>query len=387
MTTEIFNIKKNHIFSFTNLFIKNNLSTEQKQLVKKAQLFLDTNNYLAVFKMISQGYIPSKRQEQILKKHVNRALAHGYSNMYDVEKYLKTGLTLSFENVIQILCKQNSNLRYAFARLYKQDKKFITLQDPYGEEEPNYLPLLTQEIYNIINQQDFSIYLSKLFTNDILHIPYSSTKKNHYEYVIKKYSSIIRTDIQLLFQYISFEDFLIINKKIQRSDIENDYKNIFTNIFNEIYKDDINNILNETKINYTTEMVNNLTVNNIKQGHYDIKDLPVEALDLIKSIEETYQKIQNMQTKLSENMLMKDRIDSLNILLEKRIPEVLGKYLTIDPSYRTTLMSIQGKNAEQLMIESLNNIAQSFIVIFEEINQQSVDSLSVTNRYTQALNQ
>lgn len=40
------------------------------------------------------------------------------------------------------------------------------------------------------------------------------------------------------------------------------------------------------------------------------------------------------------------------IIYLKRIPEILEKYLSIDAEYRLTLRNTEGKNAEELMLES-----------------------------------
>jgi hypothetical protein len=107
--------------------------------------------------------------------------------------------------------------------------------------------------------------------------------------------------------------------------------------------------------------------------------LPKNALDLIKDIEDIYKKIR------ANNFEDIDKLNTLNILLEKRVPEVLSKYLKVDPEYRTTLKSSQGKNAQDLMIDSLNNIKDNFESVYQEINQNTVNSLSATNRYTKTL--
>lgn len=386
-TTELI---KDYTFSFFGLFTKNSLNYEKKLIVKRAQLFLDSNNYEAYLRMVNEGYQPTKKQKKLLNSHINELLFDNFSetnvylNFKKIEKYLEFGLKLTYENIAYLIRNTNTYLQFCFPYflLYENAQLYVNVDETTRED----FPLLSQETKDIINQDNFSTFLGNLFKEKLTK-PYKCIDNEYYEEFINEFFTVISVKPELLFKNISFEQFLKINKKLQQKKITRTKKRILNEVIDKLYKKDMDNLLNETKISYTSERVVDITISNIKNENYNMSDLPENAISIIKSIEEVYKKVKQLYAKLlNENPYNNlEDVNQLDILLEKRIPEVLSKYLTIDPSYRTSLMSIQGKNAEQLMIEALENIHKSFITVFENLNQQSVNSLSVTNRYTKEL--
>lgn len=108
-------------------------------------------------------------------------------------------------------------------------------------------------------------------------------------------------------------------------------------------------------------------------------ELPISVQPLLKDINNKYN--------LMQDNIISAQLIEINNLYENRLPEILKKFLVIDKEYRTELKNIQGKNAEQLMVESLNNIVDIFDKKLEEVNQERLSDLSVTQRYTQSIKQ
>lgn len=108
-------------------------------------------------------------------------------------------------------------------------------------------------------------------------------------------------------------------------------------------------------------------------------ELPIKAKEIIKNINEKYALL-NSQTNLSEE----DNLEVTN-LYENRLPQIVKKFLVIDQEYRTELKNVEGKNAEQLMIESLDNIYHIIEDKVEKINIERLSELSVAKRYTSAV--
>lgn len=108
-----------------------------------------------------------------------------------------------------------------------------------------------------------------------------------------------------------------------------------------------------------------------------IEDLPSSAQKLIAQINNHYENTQQNIQRVSES----EALDIQN-MTQKRVPEILHKYLNIDEEYRHTLFNVQGKNAETLMIESLENIEHILDNVVKNINQSKIQDLSVTQRYT-----
>ncbi len=77
---------------------------------------------------------------------------------------------------------------------------------------------------------------------------------------------------------------------------------------------------------------------------------------------------------------------NLNNLWNKRLPEIIGKFLSIDTDYRTSLKNIEGKNAQELMMESLGSIKNNIKQLTLESENKKLNELSVTNRYVKNIN-
>lgn len=105
-----------------------------------------------------------------------------------------------------------------------------------------------------------------------------------------------------------------------------------------------------------------------------IENLPNEAIKIIEEIK-------RRSAELSKKEINEETKEMINFLWKDKLPEIIKKYLNIDNEYREKLKSVQGKNAQQLMIESLNVIKESLEHIEQDINEENLKDLSVQNRY------
>lgn len=108
--------------------------------------------------------------------------------------------------------------------------------------------------------------------------------------------------------------------------------------------------------------------------------LPIKAKNIINSIHSSYSYI-------SKNMHNVSQCDSMNIenIIVKRIPEVITKYLDLSDSSRDTRKNIDGKTPTDLLILSLNNFYQILSHIVDNIEEEKINSLSATERYTETI--
>lgn len=374
-------------------------SDPNSEITKQAQFFLDTNNYDSYVTMLSQGYIPNVKQQELMDEFVNSILSGPltrenikdepatsrihYEEYYNerhkrLEKYLNNGLKLSYDNAVRFL-HNNTTESYSSKGALHGNEKFLTEPDYTLKSKYMEFPELTKQLRDIISQSEFSDYFLSEFKKSL----YKKTTKDKRDlrpmYIILRHIEVLTYAPEILFKNTNFDDLTVIIKKLSYPGIGSHNSQILNNIVNNLYKTDVKRIFTETKSAYPSQLVENLTLNNIRNEEHNIKELPKSALDLVITIEDLYKKIKS--TKYEDS----DKLHTLNNLLEKRVPEVLSKYLKVDPEYRLTLKSSQGKNAEDLMIDSLINIKDSFINVVEEINQNTVNSLSATNRYTKTL--
>ena len=102
--------------------------------------------------------------------------------------------------------------------------------------------------------------------------------------------------------------------------------------------------------------------------------LPKEALEKINDIRE-------ISSALYEKELNEETKEIVGFLWQDKLPEILKKYLNIDNQYRENLKNIQGKNAKELMMESLSIIKESLQHTEKDINEENLKNLSIHTRY------
>ena len=116
------------------------------------------------------------------------------------------------------------------------------------------------------------------------------------------------------------------------------------------------------------------------------------SIDLKTMLSELPKVGQNLYLKINE---IKFSVDDIKILesnhkyeyefIEKRMLESIIKYISVDSEYRNTLKSSTGKTAEELLIETLENILMTKDELKLLINQQKLTDLSITRRYTDSI--
>lgn len=392
-------------FSLINLkgLLNKNKIDPKEQIIKMADDLLSSGNIKAYFGMAIQGYTPTSSQQKIVDDFIHSIFSKPCNDPYEYQSYqqelylyieeqLAKGYKLNNKNLISFLLDHKDPEQYKQSGGIIKSEEFFTNPDYIltvkfnmgsGQTSNHPLPLITQQLRSIMANDTISQDLFKDFKDFLKtkHTDYHSNKLNTYVIAMGKYSVIFEYAPQLLFKNVPSDEFMQISKKFKNKGIYGHQVALFSNAYNTVYVEHLNKIFAETKLNYSSDLIKTLTLENIKTQLTIDKDIPKNALTIIKDVEDIYRKIKQHTTVDNHT----DEITQLELILEKRIPEVLTKFLTIDPSYRTSLVSSQGKNAEQLMLESLDNLKQSFHSVYENINQNSVNSLSATNRYTNSI--
>lgn len=122
---------------------------------------------------------------------------------------------------------------------------------------------------------------------------------------------------------------------------------------------------------------------NIKLGN--AINLDNIILDSPKIIQDLYKSIKEISFTDEDRKLLESNFKYDLELVENKLPEALIKYVGVDKEYRNTLKSVSGKTAEELLIETLENILITKKDLKVAINQQKLSDLSVTRRYTETL--
>lgn len=139
-------------------------------------------------------------------------------------------------------------------------------------------------------------------------------------------------------------------------------------------------IIKQTKILSRDVILEKKVNDSISNHHITINnELPKDAKDIIQNINDKYNVLSS-----DKNLNEEDKLELKN-LYENRLPQIVKKFLVIDKEYRTELKNVEGKNAEQLMVESLDNIYHVLNNKLENINVERLSDLSATKRYTNAI--
>lgn len=122
----------------------------------------------------------------------------------------------------------------------------------------------------------------------------------------------------------------------------------------------------------------NLQLGNSMELEHIVLDLPEIAQNLYKSIKEI---------KFSENdiKILESYHNYEYEIVDKRMPEAIMKYVSVESKYRNTLKNTDGKTAENLLIETLENILITKKDLNLAINEAKLSDLSVTRRYTDSI--
>ena len=127
-----------------------------------------------------------------------------------------------------------------------------------------------------------------------------------------------------------------------------------------------------------TKIYNKITINtDIQMTKSDIINeitlaTGVQKKDVTAVVEGFMETIKTSLLEKKENHELDD--------LYKELPNVLNKFISIHPDYRTSLRNVEGKNPEELMQESLNNIERKLNEYLEDINLDKVSDLSIAQR-------
>lgn len=358
------------------------LEKKQMYLQEMFQDFLGTKNYDLIMEMIKNGYqMPKDQKEELYYTHINFLLSDfsdTISNKWiELEKWIGLGLDVSDKTKEGFFYRRIVSpdmTKYDIDFFLTKNESIVCPQYDDGKQIQGNVacPLLTESLRNFMQQNEQKIF-NKVFKDlsENLCTTYSNDKK-----LIKQLSTVLKGDNRdCLLRDVPIKDFLDVIQKA-KSNFSDEQEKLFKDVLKDYYASTLNNLIVDTKKVYGAEYLSNLTMERITKDSHNVvaKELPKEVSYLLESITELYGKISDRATPEE-----KFNVDNL---FEKRIPEILKKYVTIDPEYRTTLLNSNGKNAQELMMDSLENIKSHFTSTWEQINQAELISLSATNRYT-----
>lgn len=394
------NIKEPENINIIKNIHKNN--EKQMSLFKKLGSYVET--------MISFTYMNSK--ERTSQKTINTLIDNGMlGNVLQIisDGYiLKGNLATKFEEKMYELIhteKEGLNLLEKLLREEVQiEPKFLIELSLHKEGHKAYeeiigykfevqYPNIAEKITTCLKNEDFkrSLFIywqNQLNTsvNILLNKKNNSNYEHHYDKIT--YYNMYNNNLKTIFSGASLEESLeSINQILKYSkdivNFESSLKGKKAEIFKAKYelKAMVAPILNHVASDLIT-----LTTERKTQ-----KKKIVDAIMVDKSLPESAEKIVNKinmyYMKMKDNAYIMDEIEKNDMenIMNKRLVETLDTYWSIDKKCRNTMKNIQGKTAEELLLQSLNNIREVLLKMIENINENKLRSLSINQRHTETI--
>ena len=365
----------------------NTARSYDKRLYDEVNSMIDYESYKKLPSILHDGYKPTNKQRAHINKYINKRLDYsGTKELLFVEKHLNLGFTLDNITKEKYLYKMLIN-----DKIYNVDNLF-SLDRISETNEPLIITHYTwdKECKELLDKQDVKLeaftntlkeYIqSSDFYNTQLHnlVKAKSKNKKHYLYtdpykhLINIFTNENREVVLKNMPYEKFMKFVDKLKVIYPSYEANVLMSEIKKIIDEYYKNGAENTTVKSAI-IKTPVKSVQVKHEVKQiEHIALENLPEISKNIIKDINELYSNIK------------KNNAEDFDVdnLFEKRLPEVLDKYFKIAEKYRDNLKNNEGNTAQDLLIESLENIRSNFDKKWENINMQALSSLSATNKYT-----
>ena len=416
------------IFSF---FTKNEKNKESRanyadydRISKQISELINNNMLPLVFDYLGSGYKLDEIQTKNLYKQLDEM---HYSNRVD---FFSTCIKKDIKLSDDLLINYFSDFGYAktrydiFLKDYQQTNDKKTGKVPLRQVQDNTIESFFIDM-NEISKDVKDQYSPSAFVEYTLErLPYLNLDLLYDKWVenLNKYYDIIKSPLKLEFKVgetkffksamddmitpiQNYGDYILKDKSMSEilsfvTKIDHMYKNVNDNqrcrhvsirdglhnisyLLKEIpekyFQSQIENDKKQISILYSDDQFNQLIIEeNIKfNQNNDIKSLPQKAKDILDNIKNDYLKLNKLLGDLDEEE--KFTVDNL---WNKRIPEIINKYLRADPEFRSNMKNTNGQSIEDLMIDSLNNIHDKLNEINMNHSQNVLHDMSAINRYT-----
>lgn len=385
-----------------------------QELDKQINMLLQAGLYDAYFQACERGYQPKAHQEQQINQVIVDLVQRG--EFIQIEHYLEQGLQLNEQLVYQIITDK------AF-----QDQ--ITPRD-YGffkQQEKNFqilaLPLFSERLREILFSSSFRDFLTKKWfdsfermvalakaanSNDEIK-DFTDTKQHEFTRLMLRHVFLPMEMHAHLYQVqpSQFEQYLklmeqwnlssrgaikILSYARQKRELSQtkrfetfkevaqsiEEKTAFLKQLSEtFFKKNVNELLDQTQALNLDKRLQKAVQNTGKNLYQEMSfsQLPEAATEIIERIHQQYEKLAQSGVNDIE----------LERLVTQQVPKVLTKFLRIDDEYRQSLKNEQGYTPEQIMLQTLHNIAQKFEEKMLTEQEGHFHDLNALKRYSQKI--
>ena len=376
---------------------------------EQADSLLGAKLYDLYFAMIDSGYAPTQSQKNNLDYYINDLICvtDQGDNLALINNYIKLGYKLSPNNAYELISDSNFQKKYFNQDFFNQNYNFNNVSPAHN--------LLISHLRSMIFSEEFTTFASERFLNSFSNNLYFGKSFYHQtsKYDINNYPfmphsifnvpKFIEEIPHIILPKINSQEFINFIAKMNETKryidefftnpllkkgapyVKNldtfydDTLHILNTTLREYYSQDLNKMLHQTKVVYSKHYLVEQAIKKtqLAVADYKVTALPNSTQNIINSIQAVYNSLENHRNDLND-----EQIFLIDNLFEKRIPEVLQKYFSIDQEYRNTMKTSQGKNAQELMDDSLGNFKNKLSEILEAVNANKLSDLNVSQRYS-----
>ena len=208
---------------------------------------------------------------------------------------------------------------------------------------------------------------------------YPGIEVNHqWIHVLQKYPSIIfqnQNNQEVFHWVVEIANLYSYEKNARLNNFSINYLEDFSQAIAELKKYSLS--LGKKNIQFDVQKYKNGIENKMAENIQSFKIENTISSDIQKKLDQ----LNTLYIEMNQEELNEEQRFQMKNLFEKKIPETIEKYLSIDPEYRKELKNFKGQNAEEIMLSSLEEIMTKFIEVKKEKNENNLQDLTVKQHY------
>lgn len=374
---------KEKIYQFFEKKEDNPLLRAQKALEKEVDELVKLESFNIVGDMIKQGYCLTQKQRKIIENKYSELIKD--NSLKEIATFITWGIPLMPKNIHALFFNLAFQTHCTPYLEYHEAKSHLSAMElsihyfkrtDYSQkvwDNNNGINTILTPIYEYMDNEENK---KSLYHNWRILIV-QATKKNWYKqdtlllnpYLIFKYSVIAHLPIKE-YSALTRDIKLMSNSSFATTIIKELENNMGGN-----YQPAVHNLLKKTQEAYGNPSDSLPPKSSITASYKD--KLPPNIETILHRIDDLYHQMKKEERAYS--------IEEVEILVAKRIPEIINKYLGIKSNLREKLKNRENKNAKDLLLESITNIEQRLEEIYQDGQEEKLRSLTVSQKYTKKL--
>lgn len=363
------------------------IEKSQKEIKEKVDFFIINNMLDMVVEYRSTGYVLTGPQNKKFKEKYDNLSSH--EKLAIINNAINNGLNVAPSVLLESFSAFAKNISNEFNSydLFVRKSNRKPLQDIFSQYEKNLEnnTMMQTSLYDdMTKKMNRFILRAKLSSISSLY----QKKNNDVNQLAVNLGEELDLWIRLALKHASLEQKTTMMTKCEKmistygkamyrfapiyEHLKKDYQKV---INDETTKDKENIKLLYSNTNLETLMKDKGFLDNKK----NLQQLPLETREILDNLTKNY-------------IFLTTNIESLDIenkfklenLWERRVPEVISKYLKADPEFREKNKDGQ-ESLKELTIASLKNIEKIFVDIKDDLNEKTLNEASALKRYISAL--